>query len=107
MEITQVELFNKFKEEHSGLNMSISTFVQQKPWYLKPITIYDTCFCRYHVYFVSYYITSIDFGKTFWENSPPTSIIYDFIFQILCEREGHELFYQKKNVLVERNKMIV
>ena len=78
--------------------MSISTFVQQKPWYLKPITICDTCCSHYHVDFELYYDTFIDFGKTFLENSPPPSTIHDFISQILCEREGDELFYQKKCV---------
>ena len=39
MEMTQVELFNKFKEDHRGINMSITTFVQKKPWYVRPITI--------------------------------------------------------------------
>ena len=29
MEMTQVQLFNKFKEDHRGINMSITTFVQQ------------------------------------------------------------------------------
>ena len=98
MEITQIELFNKFKEEYNGINMSINTFVQQKPWYVKPIIVSDTCCCHYHVDFELYYDTFIDFGKTFWENSPPPSTIHDFISKILCEREGDELFYQKKCV---------
>ena len=76
--------------------MSISTFVQQKPWYVKPITVYDTCCFHYHVDFELYYDTFLDFGKSFWENSPPPSTIHDFISQILCERESNELFYQKK-----------
>ena len=28
LEMTQIQLFNKFKDEHSQLNMSINTFVQ-------------------------------------------------------------------------------
>ena len=32
------------------------------------------------------------------EYSPPPSTIHDFISQILCGREIHELFYQKKCV---------
>ena len=51
--MTQIQLFNKFKDEHSELNLSINTFVQQKPWYVRPITIHDTC-C-YHVEFELYY----------------------------------------------------
>ena len=86
--MTQIELFNMFKEDHSEVNMSISTFVHKKPWYVKPITVCDTCCCPYHVYFQLYYDTFLDFGKTFWENSHPLSTIRDFISQILCERGG-------------------
>ena len=65
METTQVQLFNKFKEDHRGIYMSITTFVQQKPWYVRPITISDTCCCYYHVKFQLYYDTFIEFGKMF------------------------------------------
>ena len=51
MEMKQVQLFNKFKEDHGGINMSITTFVQQKPWYVRPITIRDTCYRCYHLQF--------------------------------------------------------
>jgi hypothetical protein len=98
LDTTQIELFNKFIEENHGINVSISTFVQQKPWYVKPITVRDTCCCHYHVEFQLYYDTFLNFGKTFWKNSPPPSTIHDFISQILCGRENHELFYQKKCV---------
>ena len=63
MEMTQIQLFNKFREDHHGINMSITTFVQQKSWYVRPITICDTCFCRYHVQFQLYYDTFLEFGK--------------------------------------------
>ena len=29
--LTQIEFFNKFKEEHTKVKISINTFVQQKP----------------------------------------------------------------------------
>ena len=78
--------------------MSISAFVQQKPWYVKPITICDTCCCRYHVEFQLYYDTFLNFSRTFWKDSPPPPTIHDFVSQIICGRESHELFYQKKCV---------
>ena len=64
MEMTQVQFFNKFKEDHHGINMSITTFVQQKPWYVRHFTIRDTC-CRYHVQFQLYYDMFLEFGKMF------------------------------------------
>ena len=95
LEITQIELFNKFKEKQSGVNMSISTFVQQKPWYVKPITVRDTCFYHYHVEFELYYDSFLDFDQMFWAHSPPPSTIHDLISKTICEREGDGLFYQK------------
>ena len=95
--MSQIKLFNKFKDEQSELNLSINTFVQHNPWYVRPITIHDTCFCRYHVEFELYYDTFLRFGKTFWMNSPP-SIIRAFISEIRRERDSHEIFYNKRCV---------
>ena len=72
--------------------------MEQKPWYVKHITVCDTFCCRYHLEFRLYYETFHNFGKIFWKKSPPPSIIHDFISQILCARESHELFYQNKCV---------
>jgi hypothetical protein len=104
--MTQIELFNKFKEEHKEVKISINTFLQQKPRFVRPIIVHDTCCCRYHVEFELCYDTFLDFGKILWPSSPPPSTFRDFISKILCEREGDELFC-KKNVLVEINVIIV
>ena len=79
------------------MNLSINTFVQQKPWYVRAITIRDTCCCRYHVQFELLYETFLRFGKTFWPNSPP-STIHAFISKILWERDSHKIFYNKRCV---------
>ena len=63
--MNQIQLFNKFKDEHKEVNLSTNTFVQHKIWYVRPITICDTCCCHYHVEFELYYDTFIWFGKTF------------------------------------------
>ena len=76
----------------------MSAFVQQKPWYVNHITVRDTCCCHDHVEFQLYYDTFLNFGRKFWKDSPPPSTINDFISQILCGRESHELLYQKKCV---------
>ena len=91
-----MDFFNKFKEEDHEIHVPISAFVQQKPWYVKHITVRDTCCCCYHVEFELYYDTLLDFGRKFWKDSPPPSTICDFISQIPCERESDELFYEKK-----------
>ena len=82
LEMNQIQLFNKFKDEHREVNLSINTFVQQNPWYVIPITIRDTCCFHYHVQFELYYDTFLRFGQIFWPNSPP-STIRAFISEIL------------------------
>ena len=96
--MTQIEFFNKFKEKHKEVKMSINAFVQQKPWFVRSITVHDTCCCCYHVEFELYYDTFLDFGKTLWPGSPPPSTFCVFISEILCEREDDDLFYKKKCV---------
>ena len=92
--MTQIYFFNKSKD----VKIFINTFVQQKPWFVRPIIVRDTCCCRYHVEFELYYDTFLDFGKNLWSSSPPPSTFHAFISEILCEREGDELFYQNKCV---------
>jgi hypothetical protein len=88
----QIELFNKFKEEHKEVKISINTFVQQKSWFIISIIVRDTCCCRYHVEFELYYDTFLDFGKTLWSGLPPPSTFRVFISEILCEREDDDIF---------------
>jgi hypothetical protein len=71
--------------------------VQQKPWFVRPITIRDTCCCHYLVEFELYYDTFLDFGKTLWTISPPSTFCA-FISEILSERVDDDLFYKKKCV---------
>ena len=97
LETTQIELFNKLKEDNHEMDVSINALLQQKPWYVKPITVRDTCCCRCPVEFQLYYDTFLNFGKTFCKYSP-LSTIHAFISQILCGRKSHELFYRKKCV---------
>ena len=80
--MNQIQLFNKFKDEHREVNLSINTFVQQNPWYVIPVTICDTCCFLYHVQFELYYDTFLRFGKKNWPNSPP-STVRAFISEIL------------------------
>ena len=104
--MTQIGLVNMFKEGHNEVNMSINTFVQQKPWYVKPITICDTCDCHYHVDFELYYDTSLILVKRFGQIHlllPQSMISYPKFYV----KEKVMNYFTKKNVLVERNVMIV
>jgi hypothetical protein len=95
--MTQIELFNKFKEEYKEVKISINTFVQQKPWFVRPIIVCDTCCCYYHVEFELYNDTFLDFGKTLCPGSPPPTFRV-FIYEIICEREDDDVFFKNKCV---------
>jgi hypothetical protein len=104
--MTQVELFNKFKESHHDIDIPINTFVKLKPWYVRPITIHDMCCCHYHVEFELYYDTFLDFGKTFWKIHlllPQFMLSYPKFYV----KEKVMSYFTTNNVLVERNAIIV
>jgi hypothetical protein len=75
---------NNFKESNIDVKISLSTFVKLKPWYVRPITIQDTCCCWYHVEFQLYYETFLEFGIQHWSNDPPPSSVCEFLSKILC-----------------------
>ena len=102
----QTKLFSKFKEEHKEVKISINTFVQQKPWFVRPITVHDTCCCRYHVEFELYYDTFLDFGKLYGQIH---LLLPQFVFLYLkfYVKEKMMIYFTKKNVLVERNVIVV
>ena len=105
--MTQVQLFNKFKEDHHGINMSITTFVQQKPLYVRSNTIHDTCCCHYHVEFQLYKDMFLEFGKILWKNSPPPPTICEFISQTLCERNHDEDLLWKSGFYSTINTLLI
>ena len=97
-QVSQVELFERFMESNIDVKISLSTFVKLKPWYVRPITVRDTCCCRYHVEFELLYETFVNFGIKYWSNDPPPSSVREFLSKILCPRENNELFYKKECV---------
>jgi hypothetical protein len=103
--MTQIELFNKFKEEHKEVKISINTFVQQKPWFVRPITVRDSCCFHYHVEFELYYDTFFlvkIYGQV--HLLLPHSMLLYLKFYV---KEKVMIYFTKKNVLVERNVIIV
>jgi hypothetical protein len=104
--MTQIELFNKFKEEHKEVKIFINTFVQQKPWFVRPITAHDKCCCHYHVEFELYYDTFLDFHKTLCPGSPPPSTVRVLYLKFYV-KEKMMIYFTKNKVLVERNVIIV
>ena len=89
-QVNQVELFQNFMETNTDVKIALSTFVKIKPWYVRPITVRDTCCCRYHVEFQLYYETFLDFGRKYWSNYPPLSSVHEFLSKILCARENDQ-----------------
>ena len=71
-------------EINVDVNITLSTFVKHKSWYVSPITIGDTCFCRYHVEFQLYYEIFPYFGIQYWSNDPPPFSVHELLSHILC-----------------------
>jgi hypothetical protein len=61
----KIELINKFIEENKEDKISMNIFMQQKPLFVRPIIVCETCCCCYHVEFELYYDTFIEFGKIY------------------------------------------
>ena len=59
LDITQTELYEKFRNEHRQLNLGKISFEQCKPWYVRINTLRNTCCCRYHVEYEYYYEISL------------------------------------------------
>ena len=57
LNITQIELYERFKTIHSALNLGQISFHKCKPWYVRINTIHNTCCCIYHIEYGYYYDT--------------------------------------------------
>lgn len=44
----QLEFFSSFKRKYPGKEIGITTFVSLKPWFIRRLTEWNTCCCRYH-----------------------------------------------------------
>jgi hypothetical protein len=80
--------------------------VQQKPWFVRPIIVCDTCCCRYHVEFELYYDTFLDLVKLYGQAHLllPHSVL---LYLKLYVKEKVMDYFTKKSVLVERNVIVV
>ena len=83
-QVGKVELFQNFMDINADVKVSLSTFVKIKPWYVRPITIRDTCCCRYHVEFQLFYDKFVNFSIKYCSNDPPPSNVREFLSKILC-----------------------
>jgi hypothetical protein len=90
--MTQIELFNNFKEEHKEVKFSINKFVQQKPWFVRPIIVHDTCFCHYHAEFELYYETFFFILVNIYGQFHFLLLHSVFLYMKFYVREGDDLF---------------
>ena len=101
-DMTQIELYERFRHEYNELNLGQLSFEKCKPWYVKINTTPNTCSCRYHIEYAYYYDTYIHIlcvlnntlVKECSTTLPLTSSI-DFIHSILCRRTEGCTFYQR------------
>ena len=57
LDMTQIELYERFRRAHTELNMGERSFEKCKPWYVRVNTTHNTCCCRYHIEYGYYYDT--------------------------------------------------
>jgi hypothetical protein len=106
LDITQIELYERFITVHSALNLGQRYFHKFKPWHVRINTIRNTCCCRYHKFEYGYHYdthththTRCILHKTLLQECSvvlsPSSSRY-FIHRILCTRLEGFTFYQKQ-----------
>ena len=102
LDITQTELYERFKNEHKELNLGQRSFEKCKPFYVKINTLRNTCCCRYHVEYEYWYETFLYIRRVLHTNHvqdcsltiPPTSS-REFIHSIMCNRPEGQTYYAK------------
>ena len=102
LDMTQIELYERFRHEHDELNLGQRAFEKCKPWYVKINTTRNTCFCRYHIEYGYYYDTYIHILHVFnntlvqeFSTTFPLTSSRDFIHSILCRRTEGCTFDQR------------
>ena len=59
LDMTQTELYERFRHEDNELNLGQRSFKKWKPWNVKINATRNTCCCRYHIEYTYYYDTYI------------------------------------------------
>ena len=102
LDMTQTELYERFRHEHNELNLGQRSFEKCKPWYVKINTTRNTCCCQYHIEYGYYYDTYIHillfFHNTLMRECSttlPLTSSRDFINRILCRRTESCTLYQR------------
>ena len=104
--MTQIELFNKFKDEHKEVIASINTFVQQKPWFVRPRSLFVTHVVVAIMFNLNYFMRhSFGLVKHFGQiHLLPQFVLLYLKFYV---KEIVTRHFTTKNVSVERNAIIV
>ena len=57
LDTTQTKLYERFRNEHTQLNLGQRSFEKCKPWYVRICIDRNKCYCRYHVEYEYLYDT--------------------------------------------------
>jgi hypothetical protein len=104
--MTQIELFNKFKEEHKEVKISINTFVQQKPWFVRP-SLSMTCVVVIIMWILSCIMTLFGILVKLYGQVHLLLLHSMFLYLKFYVKEKMMIYFTKNNVLVERNVIVV
>ena len=102
LDTTQTELYERFKNEHTQLNLGQRSFEKCKPWYVRICIDRNTCCCRYHVEFEYYYDTYrhifCGLHTNIVQDFPllqPSNASREFIHSIMCPRPEGQKYYKR------------
>ena len=101
--MTQTELYERLRNDHTQLNLRQRSFEKCKPWYVRICIDRNTCCCRCHVeygYFYDMYKhvfcdLHINLEQGCNESVIPPNALRDFIANIMCPRHEGQKYYGK------------
>ena len=103
LDTTKTRFYERFKNEHTQLNLGQRSLKKCKPWYVRICIDQNTCCCRYHVEYEYFYDTYKHIFCDFHTNLEhgcnksiiPPNASRDFIVTIMCPRHEGKKYYGK------------
>ena len=103
LDTTQIELYERFRNEHTQLTMGQWSFEKCKPWYVRICIDRNTCYCRYHAEYEYFYDTykyifcdlHSNLEQSCNESIIPSNASRYFIVIIMCPMHKGKKYYGK------------
>ena len=94
--MTQIELYERFGDAYSELNLGKIYFQKCKPWYVTINTTRNTCFCQYHIEYSYYYHAHTHTHILCIAQQPCVGILIYITFDIIQRLYSCHIVYKTK-----------